>query len=393
MIDTNKLISNDFFMALLHQFQVPNDANVEALYKVYCASMKVITDFMNKNPICQQTGMVNPLVLFSYILAEYGYAIRGSDAETIKSIHNATVLLTAMTNACVDKYLTLEHFKYNVPQTTNRYFPPLTSLDHYVTNILRILDVQPQYQLPDTLMTDMFHKFFAMCHCIIDLLASGYETEALATWRTLHETECILILLCKHPEIIPTYLKHIQFSLAFRDTIVDKEQQDKIFAQLKGEMKELGLKSKDMKRYIENGWIYAIPGVKEDPNVKINFRMGIEYCAGLESMNEWYEVSSEIAHGSPLLVYSDKTFFFNMALIGVFESFVRVEELFNNTFIPLCNDEQKQTYDSLRKIRLSEIKKLLEIEKHLFESRSDDIINSLYPDGVPDESELDKEIE
>lgn len=40
-------------------------------------------------------------------------------------------------------------------------------------------------------MIDILHKGFRMCDCIIQLLFSGFETEAFSTWRTLHETECI----------------------------------------------------------------------------------------------------------------------------------------------------------------------------------------------------------
>ena len=73
----------------------------------------------------------------------------------------------------------------------------------------------------------------------------------------------------------------MNFGLAFNDTIPDKEQQDRIFLEMKEEMRGYGLKSKDIRKYIEYGWLYLIAD-KDDPNFKLNFRDGLEKLAGLE---------------------------------------------------------------------------------------------------------------
>ena len=62
-------------------------------------------------------------------------------------------------------------------------------------------------------------------------------------------------------------------------------------------MKELELKSKDTKKYIEYGWLTNVKNVLEEyPEFKLNFRKGVELIAGLSSYSSLYELSSEIAH-------------------------------------------------------------------------------------------------
>ncbi len=390
MTKDNKFLSRDFFNFLLSQSPVPNNANLELLYKVYCITLTSIVKNITTNQVFDSESLINPLAVWNYIVAEYMYSTRNMEEKDIQLLHQIDGFVIGMSNVCIDKYLTLEHLSYIMTSTANKYYPPLSSLELYLNNVLRILAKLPSRKIPNTLLNDIFLKYFTMCHCIVELLSKGFETEALATWRTVHETECILIILNKYPETLDSYIKHMTYNLAYRNSIIDLQEQDKIFEQLKGEMKALGLKSKDMKRYIENGWLYAIEGIKDDPTFKINFRMGIEYVAGLEDLNEWYEISSEIAHGSPLLVYSDKRFFFNMTLVGTLESFVRIEELFAKTVNEQCDDATKQAYNKMREVRLTEIKKILNIEKTLFETTSEHIINSIYHD---DRSEIDKTIE
>ena len=69
----------------------------------------------------------------------------------------------------------------------------------------------------------------------------------------VHECECTLILLDKYGEpLINNYLKHMNYGLAFNDTMPDKEKQNEIFYAMKDEMRARDLKSKDIKKYIEH---------------------------------------------------------------------------------------------------------------------------------------------
>jgi hypothetical protein len=49
-------------------------------------------------------------------------------------------------------------------------------------------------------MRDLLYKSLSISRCILELLVNGFETEAMAAWRTLHECECILKLLDENDE-------------------------------------------------------------------------------------------------------------------------------------------------------------------------------------------------
>ena len=146
----------------------------------------------------------------------------------------------------------------------------------------------------------------------------------------------------------------MNFGLAFNDTIPDKAQQDKIFYEMKEEMRGYGLKSKDIRKYIEYGWLYLVAD-KDDPNFQLNFRDGLEKIAGLEMYAKRYEISSEIIHSTPLLIYSNKQYFYYMTLLSLYESFFRLEKVFVSLFSKRVSPEQMKQYEEMRKVYYSQL--------------------------------------
>jgi hypothetical protein len=119
-----------------------------------------------------------------------------------------------------------------------------------------------------------------------------------------------LLVLTKYGKpVIDKYLLHMNYAMAFRGLAGDKEKTDAIFTQIKGEMRTFDLKSKDMKRFIEYGWLLKVSALDKAEPVKLNFRDGLEKTAGLKRYAPIYEMSSEIAHSSPLLIYSRREYF------------------------------------------------------------------------------------
>ena len=147
----------------------------------------------------------------------------------------------------------------------------------------------------------------------------------------------------------------MQFGLAFSNSIEDKTKQDEIFYSMKEEMKEYNLKSKDIKKYIEYGWMYAIPETKDDPTFKLNFIDGLEKLAGLSSYNSRYELSSEVIHSTPLLIYSRKQFFYYLTLLSLYESFFRLEKVFSSLFVRNVGEEQVKQYIGMRNLYYAQL--------------------------------------
>lgn len=182
-----------------------------------------------------------------------------------------------------------------------------------------------------SLMPDMFLKFFNQAIGLLRMLNLDLASEAYSNWRTLHEAECVIKLLVDGGKPLQdVYLRHLTYNNAFRGGLYSKEETDAIFVEIKENMAKHGLKSKDMKKYIEYGWLYSCKTFKEeDVNYKLNFRNGLQLAAGLEEYNSWYEMASEIAHSSPIFFYSNNSFFSDLTSVNLADITLRGIEYFN----------------------------------------------------------------
>lgn len=299
---------------------------------------------------------VNRTEVIFYLLGEYFYATRGLDEKALEEFLNKDEFQVTMANVVADKYLSLSIYNHIETKLTNKFYPPISSLELYVNLMHKIVNNYPLKDGTNMIVVDLLNKTLSIARCILKLLCDGYETEAFAMWRTLHECECVLILLDKYKkEAIPAYVKHMQYSIIYRNPNHDDPLNQQIFGKLKDEMKQYDLKSKDTKKYIEYGWLYAIPGHENLENFKLNFRDGVETLAGLHAYSEIYMTSSEILHGSPMLIYSNKQYFHYLTLINLYESFFRIAEVFESLFFPQINDEARMRYLEMKKLYYSQL--------------------------------------
>ena len=298
---------------------------------------------------------INQFELLLYCVGEYYYSVSHLNEAELARFKANEEYPSSMASVAADKYLSLSIFNHVEKKLGNRFVPPASSLNIYLNFMLNIVKGYKKNDPQSSLISDLLMKSLTISRCILENLLNGYETEAFSSWRTLHECECTLILLDKYgAPLINKYLRHMNFGLAFNDTIPDKEQQDKIFYEMKEEMRGYGLKSKDIRKYIEYGWLYLIAD-KDDPNFKLNFRDGLEKLAGLEMYAKRYEISSEIIHSTPLLIYSNKEYFYYMTLLSLYESFFRLEKVFVSLFSKRVSEVQMKQYEEMRKVYYSQL--------------------------------------
>ena len=335
------------------QVNVPIDADY--VYDVYDMANELIT-MLDKENSQIEVKEINQLELLFYCVGEYYYSISHLNPEEIEKFNNNESYPSSMASVAADKYLSLSIFNHVEKKLGNRFLPPASSLNIYLNFMLNIVKGYKKNDPQSSLISDLLMKSLTISRSILEQLLNGYETEAYSSWRTLHECECTLILLDKYGDrLINKYLRHMNFGLAFNNTIPDKEQQDKIFYEMKEEMRGYGLKSKDIRKYIEYGWLYEIVPDEEKEAFKLNFRDGLEKLAGLEMYAKRYEISSEIIHSTPLLIYSNKEYFYYMTLLSLYESFFRLEQVFVSLFSKRVSPEQMKQYEEMRKVYYAQL--------------------------------------
>ena len=367
------LLTKEQVTTIIHNIRVNIVIDVDYLYDVYETANQVI-DLLEEQNTQIEVKEVNQFDLLLYCVGEYYYSVSSLKEEDVENFKKNDDFASSIASVAADKYLSLSIFNHVEKKLANRFLPPASSLNMYINFMLNIVKGYKKNDPQSTLISDLLMKSLTISRCILENLLSGYETEAFSSWRTLHECECTLILLDKYGEpLINNYLKHMNYGLAFNNTIPDKEKQDQIFYQMKDEMKAYDLKSKDIRKYIEYGWLYLI-APKDDVTFKLNFRDGLEKLAGLSSYAKRYEISSEIIHSTPLLIYSNKEYFYYMTLLSLYESFFRLERVFISLFSKRVSPEQMVQYQEMRKVYYSQLviihKKELEAFKKIANKKS-----------------------
>ena len=359
-------IDKSAFIALLKSWNVPSFFDVDFLYDTYQYSLDGVSNIAEQSSFVAGIGL-NSIQIILYILNEHGFYLSTHPDKTQESLAQDESYQSFLASVALDKYFTNEHLAYRMGSLTNRFSPSMSTIDLYLNFILGMLSRYKQGDPAQTLIVDIMNKGFQVSKCVASLLEGGYETEAFSTWRTLHENECILHILVKYGDpVMKQYLKHIRYGIAFRGGLKTKEETDEVFAEIKSTMKEIGLKSKDMKRFIEYGWLLGVKDVMKEEGFKFNFRDGVQRIAGLRSYSKVYEMSSEVAHSSPILIYSRKRYFYSMALLNLYESFFRIEKIFTSLYMSTVREEERARYVRMRQLYYWELKAAYEIEKSQF---------------------------
>ena len=359
-------LKKEEFLRALEYLDIKNLDGVDFIYSIYSYTVEGIENLAQTNVFGDIQG-VNHLEIICYSVGEYQYFLETADPNKRNEMEKDENFLLTISSMVADKYLSLGKYSYSETTLTSRFAPPMSTLYVYVNFMLNIVKNYQKNNPQASLYADLFMKSISICKCTLDLLVRGFETEALSCWRTLHECECTLIvLLSNKPEVTNAYLKHMEYGMAFRDTLTNKDKQTEIFNSMKEEMKQYNLKSKDIKKYIEYGWMYSVPDFKEEDGFKLNFRDGLEKVAGLSSYSKTYELSSEIIHGTPLLIYSNREYFYFLSLLSTYESFFRLEKIFNKMFTSLSTEQQKNSYVEMRNVYFSHLLSIYKRESDRF---------------------------
>lgn len=318
----------------------------------------------------KEAYVLDPQEVLCYLFEEFFYNVKMASKEQALLALKDPQFCDRIVTLLADKIYINEFLGFENKSLLNDYSPLITTFD-FVLNFIfdRFSKFASNQDINNSIFLDILRKGFMMSKGVLTLLVNGLETEAFSTWRTIHEVECIAKILNDKPYLTPYYIKHIDYARYYRNDNSNLEKQQEIFSKIKEEMKELNLKSKDMKKYIEYGWLTNVENVLDDyPEFKLNFRKGVELIAGLSSYSSLYELSSEIAHSSPLLFYSNRDYFKSLAIVNLYDTFFRLENLLY-CFLAKNPQIDSVSYFNMRKDYLPEMQRIISIERISFQHK------------------------
>lgn len=321
---------------------------------------KLITNLQVRLKSLPTNKTIDIFVCLQYLVEEHLYNMSLMNEQFVNIFMDSEEYSEHLLMIVGDKIFFNEYLDYKSQASITKYNPLISSLTIYLNFIMNKYNQIPKQvnELNVALKLDILKKGFFMIKSIITLLCDGFETEAFSTWRTLHEIECVVLILDKYPYLSKVYLDHIHYNKLYRSN-ENNEEIDKFYEKIKQKLKDNNLKSKDFKKYLEYGFLFSITDWEKDyPEMKLNFRKGVQYVAGLSSYSNIYEASSEIAHGSSLLVYSNKEYYCNLTLICLYETFMRMETIFSK-IISSINEIDSSAYFQMKQIYVDEFNKNL----------------------------------
>ncbi|NMV82537.1 MAG: hypothetical protein GX816_03185, partial [Erysipelotrichia bacterium] len=217
-----QILSNEQFKEVYNALGVKNTLNSDFLYQAYVNAMEGAKTIAEANLFGRMVP-INPVSLILYLVNEHGYFLDSHPDAIQEEIIVDEKYMQTIISIALDKYYTNEHLSYKSKTILSRFSPSISTLNTYLNFMLGILAKFPRNKPNETLVVDIMSKGFSMARAISDLLVSGFETEAFSTWRTLHEAECILLILTKHGKpVIDKYLTHMNYAMAFRGIAFDK---------------------------------------------------------------------------------------------------------------------------------------------------------------------------
>jgi hypothetical protein len=366
-MDKLKVVPFDVFHDFYQKLNVPSKYDEQFLYELFSNLIESYNSTTFENVDTTLFKNINTIQLFLYLISEYDFFACKLTTDGILELNNNENILSMISSMALDKYITNEKVNLNEVLYVSKYSSNISTLMLYLNFMIKVMNQYSKNSPSLTLLSDILLKCVKITKCSLDLLIDGFETEAFSVWRTLHETECVLRLLVTYKEpIIKEYLIHMNYSLIYRRGLDDKDQLDAVFAEIKEKLRKHGLKSKDMKKFIEYGYLFAIPEIELDKDFKLNFRDGVEKLAGLSEYSKLYEYSSEIAHSSPLMIYSNEKKLSHLTLSALYEVFFRIETIFTNNYLNRINEDSvKAAYLQMRSLYYSQIVELYKRETSL----------------------------
>lgn len=295
--------------------------------------LNVFDLIMKNNPEDRLTGVKKRAALVSlmnYTVGEFNF-YRENRPESVPEISDFDLNFKIM-----NKYIA-----QRIAEKNGEYSKGMKPYDHLVSTLATAAMVIESLNEPlarhdpnFSLLNDIFETTFKKIIGFTRMLVLGLYLDAYVAWRTIHESESTIYLLVNNEENTrQSYVRHILYSdLYYNPQAYEDSYRDGIFEhEIKATMNTHGLKSKDMKKFLEYGWLYECSqyDMEKHPKFKLNFNDGVDELAGFrDAYNEFYRGTSEISHSSSIFFYANEVEIKSLSLMLTYESSYRIFELY-----------------------------------------------------------------
>ena len=310
---------------------------MSSLNKIFIKKVFIDVDLRYKHFISEsslQNIILKNLNIYDiafYICEEHLYNLQFVTKDQIQSLENDVHYFQKITAKVYDK-LIYNDFDNNLGHPVHsKYATEISTLSMFINRIFSLIKVLKIESIKEKLLIDIFIKCFLLMKSTLNQLTSGLETEAMSSWRTLHELECVLkIIYDASDEVSKAYFRHLEYGAFHRGEINDINECERIKANLLLDMEALEVKKSNKEKFINYGWLHWAAKKIDDEEIKLNFLGGLQKLAQLTEYRKWYEIASDVTHSTPLLVYANKRYLYHSTLRITYESFFRIETLFFN---------------------------------------------------------------
>lgn len=306
--------------------------NKEFVKKVFLAVdikyKNLISDSSVSDVLLKNIGVFD---MVNYICAEHKFHLSLAKKERWQEIENDEKYFNQLVTICYDK-LIINEFRSVEPKAVISKYSVETSL--LVMFVNRIFNVLGQIKLdPNSakqrLLADIYAKCLMLVKSTLNQLCDGLETEAMSSWRTLHELFCVLCVISKgNEDVAQAYFRHLKYGAYNRGEITDEKEIEMIKVSMEKDMQALAVKKANKEKFINYGWIHWAYKKYNDEEVKMNFLGGLQKVADMTEYKKYYEIASDVTHSTPLLVYANKTSLTTTTLKITYEIFFKLETMF-----------------------------------------------------------------
>lgn len=284
-----------------------------------------------------------------YTCEEHYYNTSNLSQEEIIELEKKPQYISLLVKMIFDKLIYNDFDNIQNTKINTKYSVEVSTLNMFLNRILNLLFTIPHDNIKMKLLYDIFTKCMMLIKSSLSQLSNGLETEAMASWRTLHELECVLkIIYDSDEEVSKAYFRHLEYGSYHRGEVFDPEHIFNIEANMNKDMEILKVKKSNKEKFINYGWLHWAKKIHNDEEIKFNFLGGLQKLANLSGYKKWYEFASDVTHSTPLLVYANEIFLYDSTLKILYESFFRIETLFSNYAINILGKNNSRLIDYLK---------------------------------------------